>query len=176
MRYVALLRGINAGGNRRVEMSRLKALFHDLGLEDISTYINSGNAIFSSGKSQGYLRKMIELSLLKEFGFEVQTLVKTLGDIRKIADSIPSSWKNDLVQKTDVAYLFPEIDKKDVIDDLPVRREFIDIRYAKGALLWNIRREHYNKSHINKIISHPHYKLMTVRNVNTARYLAALES
>ncbi|PIR86392.1 hypothetical protein COU13_01215, partial [Candidatus Kaiserbacteria bacterium CG10_big_fil_rev_8_21_14_0_10_43_70] len=43
MKYVALLRGINVGGNRKVEMQRLKKSFEKMGYENVSTYINSGN-------------------------------------------------------------------------------------------------------------------------------------
>ncbi len=48
MTYVALLRGINVGGNRKVEMKRLKATFERAGFADVRTYINSGNVIFGS--------------------------------------------------------------------------------------------------------------------------------
>jgi uncharacterized protein (DUF1697 family) len=44
--------------------------------------------------------------------------------------------------------------------------------YVNGAIIWNVQRENYNKSQLNKIISHKIYKDMTVRNVNTARHLA----
>ena len=48
MKYVALLRGVNAGGNRKVPMAELRETFADMDFSDISTYINSGNVIFSS--------------------------------------------------------------------------------------------------------------------------------
>ena len=51
MVYVALLRGINVGGNNRVEMSRLKKILEGLGYSDVSTYINSGNAFFKTPES-----------------------------------------------------------------------------------------------------------------------------
>ncbi|MFZ0012812.1 MAG: DUF1697 domain-containing protein, partial [Acidimicrobiia bacterium] len=51
MIYVALLRGINVGGKNKVEMSRLKETFEAAGAETVSTYINSGNVIFSSDRS-----------------------------------------------------------------------------------------------------------------------------
>lgn len=60
---------------------------------------------------------------------------------------------------------------KKSIDDLPINKEFIDVRYVKGALFWNVKRENVNKSQLGKLISHKVYKLMTVRNINTVRYL-----
>lgn len=172
MKYIALLRGINIGGNRKVEMSILRTLFQSLRYTDVATYINSGNVIFESNKKQDEIQTEIEHKLGKEFGFEIQTLIKTKKEMKIIAAAIPENWHNDSTYKTDVAYLFPEIDSKKTINDLPVNKEFIDLRYVKGAIYWNIERKNYNKSRLNKLIGHKLYRLMTIRNINTARYLA----
>lgn len=175
MKYIALLRGINVGGNRKVEMKRLRNLFESLGYENVSTYLNSGNVIFESGAEREVLQNDIPKKLKKEFGFEIQALIKKEKEIKNIANVIPKEWQNDSEQKTDVAYLFPEIDSKKTIDELPIKKEFIDMRYVKGAIIWNVKKKEYNKSHLNKIISLKQYQLMTVRNVNTARYLAGIK-
>jgi uncharacterized protein (DUF1697 family) len=172
MKYIALLRGINVGGNKKVEMKKLKALFESLEYMNVSTYINSGNIIFHSDKNKESVRQELEKSMKKEFEFEIQVLVKTENEMQKIAASIPTDWCNNNEQKTDVAYLFADVDTKKIIDELPIKKEFIDVRYVKGAIFWNVKRKNYNKSHLNKIISHKAYQSMTVRNVNTARYLA----
>jgi uncharacterized protein (DUF1697 family) len=172
MKYIALLRGINVGGNHKVEMKRLKALFKSLGYTNVLTYINSGNVMFESDKKQTAVHKEIETSLRGTFGFNVQTLIKTESEIQKIVEAIPKNWQNDSEHKTDVAFLFDEIDTENVVNDLPVNKEHLDIRYTKGAIFWNVDRKNYNKSHLNKLIGHKFYQLMTVRNVNTARFLA----
>jgi uncharacterized protein (DUF1697 family) len=46
-RYIAFLRGINLG-KRRLPMSQLKALFEELGFDDVETFIAGGNIVFSS--------------------------------------------------------------------------------------------------------------------------------
>ncbi|MFA6520856.1 MAG: DUF1697 domain-containing protein [Candidatus Gracilibacteria bacterium] len=173
MKYIALLRGINAGKEKRVDMKKLKALFESLGCANVSTYINSGNVTFEAREKQQDIRKKIELNIKKEFGFDVPTLVKTKNEITRIANAIPKNWQNDSTQRSDVAYLFSEIDSKNTIEQLPIKKEFIDIRYVKGAVYWNVDRKNYNKSHLNKIIGHKLYQFMTVRNVNTARHLAS---
>ncbi|MCG8431778.1 MAG: DUF1697 domain-containing protein [Candidatus Omnitrophica bacterium] len=172
MKYVALLRGINVGGNRKVEMNRLKTLFQDSGHKNVTTYINSGNVLFESGDKKGAVLKNIERILKKEFKFDIPILVKTQRAMKKIADAIPKDWKNDANQKSDVAYLFEEIDSRKILQKLPFRKDYIDVRYVKGAIYWNIERKNYNKSQLNKIIGHELYQFMTVRNVNTARFLA----
>ena len=172
MQYIALLRGINVGGNRKVEMKRLRELFESMGCTNVSTYLNSGNVLFELGTNKTKPAQEIQSRLKKEFGFEIQTLVKSKKEIKTIANSIPDSWKNDSEQKSDVAFLFDEINSKDILEELPMRKEFMDIKYVKGAVMWNIYRQNLNKSQLNKLVPLKIYKLMTIRNVNTARFLA----
>ena len=54
-RYIALLRGINVGGHRKIKMVELKALFERLGFTDVVTYIQSGNVVFTAQDSDNYL-------------------------------------------------------------------------------------------------------------------------
>jgi uncharacterized protein (DUF1697 family) len=171
MKYIALLRGINVGGNHKVDMKKLKTLFESLGFVNVSTYINSGNVIFEgSGKTLEICQKL-ELSFKKEFIFDIPILVKTEKEIADITEAIPKTWKNDTMQRTDVAFLFPEFDSENIIGELPVKKEFIDIRYVKGAIYWNVKRENIYKSQLVKLIGHKLYKSMTVRNINTVRIL-----
>jgi uncharacterized protein (DUF1697 family) len=174
MKYVALLRGINVGKNNRINMSSLRSLFEMNGYHNVSTYINSGNVIFESGKGPEMLVAEIESGLFERTGTKISVLVKTVSELAQIAAKIPANWENDTKQRTDIAYLFDEADTDDIINELPIRKEYLDIRYTAGALIWNVTRENYNKSQLNKIIGHRLYQYMTIRNVNTARYLAGL--
>jgi uncharacterized protein (DUF1697 family) len=174
MKYVALLRGINVGKNNRIDMKNLKSLFEMNGYHNVSTYINSGNVVFESAKEVKTLVAEIETSLEERTGAKISVLVKPVSELARIAAQIPASWENDTSQRTDIAYLFEEADSEDSIAELPIRKEYLDIFYTPGALIWNVTRENYNKSQLNKIIGHRLYRYMTIRNVNTARYLAGL--
>lgn len=114
MKYIALFRGINVGGNRKVEMKKLKGLFESLGYTEVSTYINSGNILFESDLDTKSVLTKITKTFEKTFDFEIPTLVKTEKEMKKIADAIPKDWQNDPTQRTDIAYLFPEIDSKKI--------------------------------------------------------------
>jgi len=173
MKYIALLRGINVGKSVKVDMKELKCLFEEIGCAEVSTYINSGNVFFESAEPGRTIRGSIEKKLAEKTGAEIRVLIKTKTEMAAIADGIPADWENDADQKTDVAYLFESIDDEKTLDELPVKKEHVRLRYVPGAIIWNVRREDYNKSRLNKIISHKAYKDMTVRNVNTARYLAS---
>jgi len=173
LKYIALLRGINAGKERRVDMKKLKLIFERLGFMEVYTYINSGNVIFKSPKSKSTVSSDIAKILNNEFYFEIPVLVKTEKEIKKIAEAIPKNWQNDKHQRTDIAYLFKEFDSEKTVTELPFNKDVVDIRYVKGAVFWNLSRKNYNKSRLNKLIGRKFYKYMTLRNVNTARFLAS---
>lgn len=174
MRYALLLRGINVGTGARVPMSALKALLEGLGLTEVVTYLNSGNAVFSSSLGVEHLTHLLEDELERAFGMRIQTLVKTSEQMIAIAESIPAEWVNGPGEQTYVAYLFDDVDQPSLVQELPIKREWMSIFYTPGAIVWNIRRENYNRSQITKIAGHGSYARMTTRNVNTARKLAAL--
>ena len=174
MKYIVLLRKINAGKENRIDKKSLKQLFELPGYDSVATYINSGNVIFNSQKEMKILEKEIDEKLFEHFQHKIQFILKPHAEIKQIADSIPAAWLNNNDQRTDVAYLFEEIDKPDTINELPVKFDFIEIKYVKGAIIWHLKKENLNKSQLNKLISHQHYQYMTIRNVNTARYIASL--
>lgn len=172
MRYIALLRGINVGGHHKVEMKRLKALMESMGYCNVATYLNSGNVLFETNDDRRQIQETVPKALEVEFGFEIATIIKSAEEMKRIASAIPIEWENNQEQKTDVAYLFPEIDYEGIVDELPLKIEFADMLYVSGAVVWRIFRHNYNKSQLNKIVGQKVYQQMTVRNVNTARYLA----
>jgi uncharacterized protein (DUF1697 family) len=174
LKYAALLRGVNVGTGARVPMKTLKDLLKGLGLSNVVTYLNSGNAVFESGLGAPELAQLIEDELERAFGKKIPTLVKTSAEMIAISESIPSEWGSNDAEQTYVSYLFSDVAKPSLVSELPVKREFMSIFYAHGAIVWNIKRENYNRSQITKIVGHSSYARMTTRNVNTARKLAAL--
>lgn len=174
LKCVALLRGINVGTSVQVPMKTLRGLLENLGLENPVTYLNSGNVLFESERSTAEAAHMIEHALKQAFDQHIPTLVKSAREIQDIATSIPAAWKSDAQEQTYVAYLFDDIARPEIIADLPIKLTYMDIFYAHKAIVWNIKRAQYNKSQITKLASHPAYRRMTIRNVNTARKLAEL--
>ena len=174
MKYVALLRGINVGKSVQVSMKKLKLVLEEIGLKNVATYLNSGNVIFESNLESKGLTSLVDMKLENEFGQKIPTLIKTSTEMISIKDSIPEEWKNDETQQTYIAYLFSDIAYPELINELPIKRQFMEIKYAHKAIIWNIKRENYNKSQITKIVNHPSYDRMTTRNVNTARKLAEM--
>ena len=89
MIYIALLRGINVGGNKRIKMADLKKLFESLGLEKVKTYIQSGNVLFESEEEAEVLGHKIETGIKKEFGFSVTVVLRTASELEQIIKNCP---------------------------------------------------------------------------------------
>jgi uncharacterized protein (DUF1697 family) len=90
MKYVALLRGINVGGNTKVPMEELRQLFSQLGFAGVKTLLNSGNVIFEAKeKNENILREKIEEELEKHFGFLIRTLIRSQEEMRQLLEEDP---------------------------------------------------------------------------------------
>lgn len=170
-KYVALLRGINVGGNNKVEMSKLKKVFESLGFENVSTYINSGNVIFETDKKN--LEPLIEKVLKKTFGFSLRIVIRDAKNIEKLCKNIPKDWLNNTEQRTDVLFLWDKFNTKKSID-LINATEVDTLKYIDGAIIWNVKRKDVGKSGMKKFIGTLIYKNMTARNINTVRKLNEL--
>ncbi|WP_457331560.1 DUF1697 domain-containing protein [Rhizobacter sp. P5_C2] len=86
--YVAFLRAINVGG-RTVRMEALRALFEQFGLQQVETFIASGNVIFTSRSGEAALVRKIEQGLREGLGFEVDTFVRSVAELAQIAAHRP---------------------------------------------------------------------------------------
>lgn len=178
MKYVALLRGINVGGNHRVPKAEFQRVLENLGFRDVLIYINSGNAVFTSDKEPR--ASDVRAALEAHFGFDIPTLVLSAAKVQAIAAAIPSDWANDSPkpdksgQKSDVLYLFDEINTPDVIEKLGHKPEVETMRYIDGAVLANISRANQTKYSLLKVVGTALYRQMTIRNIKTAKKLAEL--
>jgi uncharacterized protein (DUF1697 family) len=104
--YVALLRGVNVGGRRSLPMPKLAALLTELGLDDVVTYIQSGNAVFrapAGGRAQ--LASRIERRLEQETGLDIAVLLRTPAELAAMAERNPFLDENADVTKLHVAFL-----------------------------------------------------------------------
>lgn len=172
--YVALLRGINVGGKTKVEMAKLRVCFEQQKFSNVQTYINSGNVIFDSTKSESEVIKIIENILKTSFGFDLKVVVRNFNQIKDLTANIPKTWVNDTAMRTDVIFLRPEIDNKDILNKIDIKPDIENIIYIPGAVVWNIDRKNVTRGSIVKLINTDLYSDMTIRNVNTVRKLAEL--
>ncbi|MFF7378076.1 DUF1697 domain-containing protein [Streptomyces massasporeus] len=168
--YAALLRGINVGGSRKVPMADLRTLLADLGLGDVRTYLQSGQAVFSSGHGdEESLAGEIARAIEKRFGFGVDVIVRDHAYLRAIADACPFPAADLEPKQLHVTYFsapvtpdrFAEIDQEAYLPEefrLGDRALYL---YAPDGLGRSKLAEHLSKPRITKGV------IATSRNWNT---------
>jgi uncharacterized protein (DUF1697 family) len=89
MKYVALFRGINVGGKNVVKMNDLKQLLRDLGLQNVKTYVQSGNAVFESDLDEPSLQEKICAGFIKRFGLESCLIIRNIHEMQYLVAQLP---------------------------------------------------------------------------------------
>jgi uncharacterized protein (DUF1697 family) len=173
--YIALLRGINVGGNNMIKMSELKLMFEKMGFGMVQTYINSGNVLFTSEKGAEQVRQQVELEVNKVFGISVTIVLRTAAELEQIIEDCPyktdSLLKGESVQVT----LLTEAVSQEKIAYLSVGKGDIDEFQSNGNGLeiYFLFRQSMLDSKLAKNMT----KLGTTatsRNLNTMNKLAGL--
>ncbi|NMH87266.1 DUF1697 domain-containing protein [Flavivirga algicola] len=110
-KYIALLRGINVSGQKKIPMAELRELLTNSGLEEVQTYIQSGNVIFkSTEKDSQKLELKIHKAIKTHFGFEVPILIKTPEDLQKVFDDCPFPEEKKINSYFTLLYAIPDKD------------------------------------------------------------------
>jgi uncharacterized protein (DUF1697 family) len=173
--FVALLRGVNVGGNNMISMKSLKESFTTTGFKEVTTYINSGNIIFKSKEDDTRkLESKIEKMLSKEYQLESKVVVRNLPEMEKLVKNLPRSWGEDGDWRYNVIFLRHTIDSEKILSELPAKTDIEEIVYRPGTLLWSSQATEYNRTNLAKLASRKIFRDMTVRNLNTTKKLYEL--
>ena len=169
--YVALLRGINVGGNNLIKMTDLKAAFEDLGFEDVQTYIASGNVILRSAtEPAAALEKRIEAALSKAFDYESRVLVRSLAQMRGVVTGAPKGWP-DARKRCNVAFLKAPLTVAKAMKVATPKEGVDTLHRGKGVIYFDSLKSKLVKSGMNRIASTPEYRWMTIRTFGTVSQL-----
>ncbi len=94
---ISLLRAINVGGHKTIRMEALRALYTDLGFRDVQSYVQSGNVVFRmAGKDAAGAARKIEGGIEKEFGFQVDVMVRTTAEMRDVVARNPFAGRDGI--------------------------------------------------------------------------------
>jgi len=128
-KYISLLRGINVGGQNKIRMADLKSLYKSLGLENVQTYLQSGNVVFDTDEQDLVkLRKSIEAQIETTFGFSVPVLIRTGDEFRQIIKNHPYAGEEAIRVLVTFLYDRPE---KSKLDELSQYEDKVD-QFAIG--------------------------------------------
>lgn len=172
---VALLRGINVGGNNMIKMSALKASFERLGFTNVATYINSGNVLFKTKTTDArQVEKKIERMLAGEYQLPCKVVVRSAGEMADLVKKLPKDWTGDKDRRYNVIFLRHTIDSKDILAGLKFKPDIENVTYLPGTLLWSAHVKDLTRTTMLKLSSHKMFQEMTVRNLNTTKKLHEL--
>ena len=173
--FVALLRGVNVGGNNIISMKSLKTSFEQMGFSDVSTYINSGNILFKAKERNARkLETQIEAMLSSEHKLGCKVVVRSFSEMANLVENLPKDWNGDTEWKYNVIFLRHSIDSEKVLESLGAKPEIEKVVYYPGTLLWSARISDINRTTMQKLSSQKLFQDMTVRNTNTTRKLYEL--
>ena len=104
MEYVALLRGINVGGNNKVVMSELRAQIAAAGFGHVRTYINSGNFLFEADAPREDVAQRVEDLLASRYDFPIRLALLTGQDYLAQLDELPDWWHGEVARRDALFY------------------------------------------------------------------------
>lgn len=176
MKYIALLRGINVGGHNKVTMADLKRCFEAEGLENVVTYINSGNVIFDSLLEDiTTLITISESAIQKEFGFRVVCAVIPAAELRKAVANAPAWWGLEDDNKHNTIFVIPPQTAQTVMKEVGAAKpEYENIAARENVIFWSAPLKTFGRTRYSKIVGTSMYKFITIRNSNTIKRLVEL--
>jgi uncharacterized protein (DUF1697 family) len=94
---ISMLRGINVGGQNKIKMDALRALYQSLGLHNPQTYVQSGNVVFSTKECNlSALNRRVEDAIEKEFGFRPRVILRTSAKLKDVIARNPFATRRGL--------------------------------------------------------------------------------
>jgi uncharacterized protein (DUF1697 family) len=168
--YLALLRGVNVGGKNKLAMSALSERLTDLGLDDVSTVLATGNVLLRSSKPARTLGQQIESVLVEDFGLRqepVKVLVLTAAQVKAVVEDKPDHFGDEPdTYYCDAIFLIGISASSAMTAFNP--REGVDRVWPGDGVIYSQRLSaQRTKSRLSTVMSSPLYKSMTIRSWST---------
>lgn len=172
-----LLRGINVGGRNNIPMAKLRKLLEEeLGFENVSTYIASGNVLLDSKLSAAKVAEQIEAALPKAFKLDAELIrvaVLSAAELEAIVKKRPRGFGSEPSKYHSDAIFLMGIDADEAMAAFSPRDGVDRVWPGDGVIYSQRLSAARTKSRLNRIMTSPHYKAMTIRSWQTT--LALLE-
>jgi uncharacterized protein (DUF1697 family) len=172
-RYIAFLRAINVGGHT-VKMDLLRRHFEALGLDQVETFIASGNVIFaSSARNTQSLEEKIAGHLEKKLGYDVATFIRTEADLARVAGHEP--WSKTMIERAaafNIAFLDRTLDQAAQRKLQTLKTAIDDFATHEREVYWLCKTRQGKSTFSNAVLEKTLGVRSTLRGVNTVRQLA----
>ncbi len=171
--FVALFSGINVGGRRTVGMADLRQMLDRLGYESVSTYVQSGNAVFRAPGSQaGPIAAAVEKAFEKRFGFHSRVMVRDLAWLRKLVAGNPFGGADD--PRTLHAYALERAPGREDIARLAAKNTGTERFHVRDDALYLLTPDGYGRSKFAALLPGTLAVPGTARNWRTVTRLLEL--
>ena len=168
-RFALLVRGINVGGKNKVVMAQLCQELIGLGLENVETYINSGNIFFDTSMPRTQLVESLQDFFKEHYPFIQQFSLLSQEDYEEELRTLPDWWNHEMARK-DVLFYTESLDVDQVIEKVN-SLELVDevLHFGKLGIFWGkFSEETYSKTAYHKyLLKMPFYRNITIRNAKT---------
>ena len=168
--YLALLRGVNVGGKNKLAMSALSERLTDLGLEDVSTVLATGNVLLRSSKPARTLGQQIESVLVEDLGLHqepVKVLVLTAAQVKAVVEDKPDHFGDEPDTYHCDAIFLIGISASSAMTAFNPREGVDRIWPGEGVIYSQRLSAQRTKSRLSTVMSSPLYKSMTIRSWST---------
>ena len=174
--FLALMRGLNVGGQNVIGKHDLVRCFEQLGFDSVRTYIQSGNVLFRSDESRvAALSDAIEGALTERLSNRVRVVVLSRARYRAAVASAPDDWGRNDERKHNALFTLRGFTPRRVIEQLPVPKGEIEtVSSGPGVIFWSISKLHQTRTTWMKVAAAPAYQHVTVRNHRTVFKLREL--
>ena len=175
MKYIAILRGINVGGHRKILMADLKKLLSNTGLKEITTYIQSGNVLFESHESKENIEAIITNVIQDNYGFDVPVIVIPVTIFKQLPQLNPYL-DSTSVEKMHVTFL-KELPTQESVKHMKTFNYVPDQFIIKDQAVFLHIEDKYHKSKLSNNFFEKHLKVTaTTRNWKTVMKLIELSN
>ena len=172
--YIAMLRGVNVSGQKKIKMADFKNHLQELNFSDVQTYIQSGNAVFKYKKNTPkVLENKIAKKILEEYGFELIVIVKTPNELKDVIKNNPFKKDKDL-NRLYVTFL-SDVPTSDNLENLKGIDHSPEEYVLKGKTIYFYSPHGYGKAKMNNnFFEHKLKVAATTRNWKTVNKLAEM--
>lgn len=159
-------------------MSELKKGFSEIGFVEITSYLNSGNIIFSSSvDDKDILSNKIRLMIKDRFDLDIPVFIILQEELIDILDNAPDWWGDDNKEIYDnLIFIMPPLSYQDIYDEIGESKvEYETVYNYKNAIFWSFSCKDYQKTNWwSKTASSSISDKITIRIANTVRKIAGM--
>lgn len=180
MEYVALLRGINVGGNNKVVMSELREQIAAEGFGHVRTYINSGNLLFEAegDAPREDVAQAVEDLLARHYDFPIRLALLTAQDYLAELHSLPDWWHGEVARR-DALFYTRGLDRSHVRERIEAM-ELGDeaVHFGEHAVFWGKfdEKSFLKTAYHKRLLREDFYRQVTIRSGSTVEKIAAMLS